>query len=265
MCRVGDFCGEDDEREPGTLLPPPLRLEKSLISSNTLTVYNPFDQLYKLDFQPRDGKTLYLSRHGESEYNVFDMIGGNPNLTQRGAKYAKAMGNYFNKAAIPNLHVWTSSLVRTIQTAAHVTAPKFQTPLLDEISSGDLDSLTYAEVEEKYPLEFKARVKDKLRYRYPAGESYIDCCHRLIPVLERVERCNEPLLIVAHQAILRCMVSYLLHGDIRDVPNCKIPQHCLMRVTSVNGENVIDYIRTPIEHIEQGVVPSLLPTSTSVV
>ena len=94
-----------------------------------------------------------------------------------------------------------------------------------------------------------------------AGESYIDCCKRILPILEKMERSTEHLLIVAHQAILRCIVTYLLQGDLRKLPTTKIPQHCLIRVTWLNGENIIDYIRTPIDHSEQGIVKSVLEDS----
>ena len=76
-----------------------------------------------------------------------------------------------------------------------------------------------------------------------------------------MELSTEPLLIVSHQAILRCVVTYLLNGDLRKLPNVKIPQHCLIRVTYLHGENIIDYIRTPIDHSEQGIMKSMLNDS----
>ena len=87
----------------------------------------------------------------------------------------------------------------------------------------------------------------------------MDCCQRILPVMEQLEQCDEAtVLLVAHQAILRCIVTYLLKGDLRKLPNVKIPQHCLIRVTYLNGENIIDYIRTPIDHSEQGIIKSIL-------
>lgn len=87
----------------------------------------------------------------------------------------------------------------------------------------------------------------------------MDCCQRILPVMEQLEQCDEgTVLLVAHQAILRCIVTYLLKGDLRKLPNVKIPQHCLIRVTYLNGENIIDYIRTPIDHSEQGIIKSIL-------
>lgn len=43
---------------------------------------------------------------------------------------------------------------------------------LDELNAGICDSMTYEAIEEAYPKEWAARQRDKLRYRYPRGESY---------------------------------------------------------------------------------------------
>ena len=42
------------------------------------------------------GKLIFFSRHGESEYNVENKVGGDSPLSDRGALYAKALGRYFN-------------------------------------------------------------------------------------------------------------------------------------------------------------------------
>ena len=38
------------------------------------------------------------------------------------------------------------------------------------------DGMTYEEIAEQFPTEFAERDQDKLRYRYPKGESYLDVC-----------------------------------------------------------------------------------------
>ena len=40
--------------------------------------------------------TLYLTRHGESEFNVSGKIGGDSPLAPRGKEYADVLGTYFN-------------------------------------------------------------------------------------------------------------------------------------------------------------------------
>ena len=57
---------------------------------------NPFEILYEKQFDIEEGRTIFLSRHGESEYNVEDRIGGDSNLTPRGQLYARALGTYMN-------------------------------------------------------------------------------------------------------------------------------------------------------------------------
>ena len=76
----------------------------------------------------------------------------------------------FFHSDIPDLQVWTSTLVRTHQTAANVPAPKLSFKELNEIDAGSFDGMTYDEVAERFPEEFKARGCDKLNYRYPKGK-----------------------------------------------------------------------------------------------
>ena len=74
---------------------------------------------------------------------------------------------------IADLNVWTSSLVRTHQTAANIPAAKISFKELDEIHAGTFDGMTYDEVAEMHPEEYKARGSDKLNYRYPKGKFMI--------------------------------------------------------------------------------------------
>lgn len=63
--------------------------------------------------------------------------------------------------------------------------------------------LPETKVKENFPKEYAARERDKLRYRYPRGESYLDIIARLEPVIFEMERQKAPLLIIAHQ--VRCL------------------------------------------------------------
>ena len=151
-------------------------------------------------------------------------------------------------ADLPNLRVITSSLVRTISTAATTKASdRSADPTLDEIKAGAFDGLTYDEIQRLHPEEFDLREKDKLRYRYPegtylpekseefqikmpcmtliSGESYLDCYHRISPVVADIKATPSPVLVVAHQAILRCMVGAMTDRPPDVVPYIDIPQY----------------------------------------
>ena len=60
--------------------------------------------------------TIYLSRHGESEYNVLKLIGGDSPLSPRGKEYALSLGEFVHRHYPPGvrqMQVWTSTLRRT--------------------------------------------------------------------------------------------------------------------------------------------------------
>ena len=63
-------------------------------------VKNPFQELYSRNFDIPEGRTIYLSRHGESEFNLDDRIGGDSNLTPRGQQYAKSLGLFMKTAGM---------------------------------------------------------------------------------------------------------------------------------------------------------------------
>ncbi|KAI0340223.1 bifunctional 6-phosphofructo-2-kinase/fructose-2,6-bisphosphate 2-phosphatase [Trametopsis cervina] len=184
--------------------------------------------LMNLHLKPR---SIFFSRHGESQYNVEGKIGGDSPLSERGMRYAKALPALItdNIGDAP-LTVWTSTLQRTIQTASELHYNKLTWKSLDELDAGVCDGLTYDEIEKMYPEDFANRDEDKFNYRYRGGESYRDVVVRLEPVIMELER-QENILIIGHQAILRCLYAYFHNLPQADLPYIKIPLHTVIKLT----------------------------------
>lgn len=180
-------------------------------------------------------KTLYFSRHGESENNVLGRIGGDTNLSPRGRKYAQSLARHMNEVKIEGLKVWTSELRRTKQTAEGIDAPAEHISALNELDAGVCEGLTYEEMQDKFPQEFAWRDQDKLRYRYPWGESYVDIMARLDPVLLELEH-EDNVLVVSHQAVLRCILGYFLNKKPEELPYINVPLHTLIKI-KIDGYN----------------------------
>ena len=107
---------------------------------------------------------------------------------------------------------------------------------LDEIYAGLFDGMTYEEIELHYPEEGRARTADKFQYRYPRGESYTDLIARLEPLAHEIERLREPLVIIAHQAILRVLYSYFLGLPREECIGVSIPLNTVIQITpTANG------------------------------
>ncbi|PWN24280.1 bifunctional 6-phosphofructo-2-kinase/fructose-2,6-bisphosphate 2-phosphatase [Microstroma glucosiphilum] len=184
--------------------------------------------LMNLHITPRN---IFFSRHGESQYNVEGKIGGDSYLSPQGEKYAEALPKLVQDAVgDAPLTVWTSTLKRTAQTAAGLPYPKLAWKSLDELDAGVCDAMTYEEIEKYYPEDYASRDEDKFNYRYRGGESYRDVVVRLEPVIMELER-QENILIIGHQAILRCLYAYF-HGLAQeDLPYIKIPLHTVIQLT----------------------------------
>ncbi|EIM90533.1 bifunctional 6-phosphofructo-2-kinase/fructose-2,6-bisphosphate 2-phosphatase [Stereum hirsutum FP-91666 SS1] len=184
--------------------------------------------LMNLHLKPR---SIYLSRHGESQYNVEGKIGGDAPLSDRGLAYSKALPALItdNIGDAP-LTVWTSTLTRTIQTAENLPYTKLTWKSLDELDAGVCDGMTYEEIEQAYPEDFANRDDDKFNYRYRGGESYRDVVVRLEPVIMELER-QENILLIGHQAIIRCLYAYFHNLPQADLPYIKIPLHTVIKLT----------------------------------
>ncbi|EJD74749.1 hypothetical protein LOAG_17984 [Loa loa] len=179
-------------------------------------------------------RSIYLTRHGESEYNRIGRLGGDSPLSANGIEYARKLRDYFMAEKIPgDLRIWSSQKIRAAQTAqqlsdlaAHIEFLK----VLDEIDAGICEGLTYTDFEERYPKQFADRDRDKYHYRYPSGESYEDLVGRLEPVIMELER-QSNVLVVSHQAILRCILAYFDNKNYSELPYLNVPLHTIIKLT----------------------------------
>ncbi|XP_035206658.1 6-phosphofructo-2-kinase/fructose-2,6-bisphosphatase 1-like isoform X2 [Stegodyphus dumicola] len=205
-------------------------------------------------------RSIYLTRHGESILNLKGRIGGDAELSDRGWDYTHALARFIQEQNIPRLRVWTSQLKRTIQTAAGIEAPQERWKALNEIDAGICEEMTYEEIQERYPEDFAARDQDKFHYRYPRGESYEDLVARLEPVIMELER-QENVLVVGHQAVLRCLLAYFLDKN-SELPYLRVPLHTVIKLTPVAYGCEMELFKLPVEavdtHREKPKVPGYL-------
>ncbi len=201
--------------------------------------------------------SFYLTRHGQSEYNDLGRIGGDSGLTVHGLNYAQKLAEFVDKNIVKNekgedvpARLWTSTMRRTRETAQFIQQNKLivkskHDPTLgyewvqmrpkawhhlDELFAGACDGMTYEEIEEKFPDEWELRSIDKLAYRYPRGESYLDVIARLEPIIIEMERHQEPLVIIGHQGILRIIYAFYMGLSRPDAPYVSIPLNTVIEL-----------------------------------
>ena len=186
---------------------------------------------------------IYISRHGESQNNIKSIIGGDPNLTEKGEDYAIKLHKYIKEEIKDDFIIFTSCLKRTIATARHFKEKKIESRLLNEIHGGICEGMTYEEIKENHPDIHLARKKDKLRFRYPEGESYLDLLERLRDFVMKLSSYNKPILIVAHNAIVRVLLSYFKEIPHQDIPHTDVNLHTVNKLIPNSKNYTLEQIK----------------------
>eukprot|EP00904_Undaria_pinnatifida_P009859 jgi/Undpi1/6002/HiC_scaffold_2.g01276.m1 len=101
---------------------------------------------------------------------------------------------------------------------------------LDEIDAGSLEGKYAEDFAKYYPEQHRKRVADKLNVKFPDGENYRDVFARLESLLLEMIAEPQPVVVVAHLAVLRVIYGYLKGFEPGQCPHLKIPMHCVLQL-----------------------------------
>lgn len=162
---------------------------------------------------------LYLTRHGETDWNLQNRIQGQTDtlLNENGRGQAKELANRL-KAGYGIRTIYTSRQKRAQETAEVIGQTIHVTPIvkegLEEISLGKWEGYTWHQVREQFPEEYQAWYENRRYQVPPEGESYQQLLDRLLPALSDIFEENvENVLVVAHSAVIMTLMS-----DIYNTP-----------------------------------------------
>ena len=159
---------------------------------------------------------LFLVRHGNTRLNSTERFWGQTDveLGPDGIKQAEKLRDRLATEKINT--VYASSLRRTIATAEIITS-RHQLDVipcaeLSEINFGEIEGLTYQEIDQLYPELTKSWYTKTQIFRYPGGESIKEVYRRVQKFTQRLNShaSEETLLIVAHSGTLKMLVCNLL-------------------------------------------------------
>ncbi|OAF67916.1 hypothetical protein A3Q56_04345 [Intoshia linei] len=197
-------------------------------------------------------KTIYITRHGESEMNLAGRIGGDSKLSVNGTKYSQELSEFFQRMeqeksldqrGKSKMKVWSSTLKRSTETANHLENMEIKyLRELNELDAGICETMTYEEIKDKFPNVAKDRAKNKYSFRYPNGESYEDLVQRLEPVIMKLMH-EENVLVICHQAIARCLLAYFNNQPLNEMPHIDIPLHCVIKLVPHSYGCHVEFIK----------------------
>ncbi|KAL2888683.1 putative 6-phosphofructo-2-kinase/fructose-2,6-bisphosphatase [Ceratocystis lukuohia] len=143
-------------------------------------------------------------------------------------------------ATMRDMTVWTSTRMRTIQTADYLKQLGYkvrQRPQMSQINLGACETLSEEGIRNRYPDEAEKHEIDPYHHRYPRAESYHDLAVRLEPIILELEREQNDLLIIAHESVLRVLYAYLMHCSTRDIPTLHFPRNEIIEIIPAAYQN----------------------------
>jgi len=179
---------------------------------------------------------IYYVRHGLTDWNVVQRLQGRCDtpLNEQGRAQARRCGEILGEllsreARSPATLAYVSSpLIRARTTMELMRATLGLDPSyygiearLAEISFGDWDGLTYAEIMARDEEVLASREADKWAFVPPAGESYADLARR---VGEWYAGLQEDTVVAAHGGTVRALLAYLAVVSPQTAPHYSIEQ-----------------------------------------
>jgi alpha-ribazole phosphatase len=185
---------------------------------------------------------LILIRHGEPDeavrgrsYGALDVP-----LSAVGREQAQRIARALKEVRIGA--VVTSPLRRALETAAPLACAHGLDPVvhegLRELSFGEVEGLSYVEIERERPELFASWMTDPTDTHFPGGESFADLRERVLSLATEIRTGHESSAVVAHGGVTRVILAAALG----------LPDEAIFRLDQPYGAiSIVDWVEeTPI-------------------
>lgn len=205
--------------------------------------------------------TVYLIRHGETDYNVarrFQGMYGASRLTEKGKEQARRLSPYLAHLTLDRVLCSTAHRAKETLSLALPTVREDDVTFLDELREVDVGSLTdrlVTEAKDEYPDFFSSRDYLDLNYARFGGESNQDIQARAARMLKAIEDTGaENVAVVCHGAFIWFMIATALNIPVlqKKVPlsNCSVSA-----ITLENGRGKLAFLNMTAESLSCFITP----------
>jgi alpha-ribazole phosphatase len=183
--------------------------------------------------------TLYLIRHGETEGAEIRRYKGTLDvpLSEKGMKQVERVSEHILKLmstiqkegdALPVSErnpaaVYSSDLSRALKSAEIIARPHSLSPIvvpsLRERNFGLWEGMSFEEIKDKYPEEFKAWAGNPLEFSPVNGESTLEVRDRVMDAFEKIVQAHPGgrVAIVAHGGVNRIILCHILGIPLENI------------------------------------------------
>ncbi len=197
---------------------------------------------------------LFLTRHGETAWNARGRFQGQTDvpLNEKGRQQAEALAKRL--AAESFAAIYASDLKRARETAEIIAqnhaCPLIPEPRLREISFGQWEGSTYAELQQRYPEAIQAWHADIANFTPPGGESLPQFAERVTAAYRAItqKHNDETVLLVAHGGSLQMLLTRLLGMSADRFWQLQF-SHCALTKVAIYEEGAILNLFNDTHHL----------------
>ncbi len=167
--------------------------------------------------------TVYLTRHGQTEWNIEKRLQGHGNspLTESGLRGAKELSKRLENINIER--IYTSPIERAYKTAIILKGNKnidvVKHEGLKEMNFGDFEGKITEDVMKENPdWNINLIMQGNLEMRAPNGETLAEVRERVSKAMDEIIKDNEgkTILIVGHGITLKAIMNYFKDKDVNN-------------------------------------------------
>jgi probable phosphoglycerate mutase len=185
---------------------------------------------------------ILLVRHGETDWNKEHRLQGYIDipLNQEGILQAELLGQALEKEPIDI--VYSSDLSRAFDTANAIakrhSLPIFVDKQLRERNYGEIQGMTYREIEEKLPENHHAWHSRDPHFQPRGGETLHEFNERVTNCIQHIanQHPDQIILIVAHGGVLDCMYRHATQMGLAEKRKVELLNTSLNRL-QFDGKN----------------------------
>jgi len=201
-------------------------------------------------------KTIYLIRHGETDYNKLGIVQGSgidSSLNAKGISQSRAFFNLYKEVSFDN--IYTSALKRTAESVAPFVEKGYKIERLEE-----LNEINWGIVEGKKPDSFAHKqFRDtmdlwrdgKYDICVEGGETPLEMQKRQIVGLEKIigKANEETILIASHGRAMRSLICTMLNRPLSEMDNYPHSNLCLYVFEFTDNKFTVK-LRNSTNHLE---------------
>lgn len=200
-------------------------------------------------------KSIYLIRHGESEFNAKKIVQGHLDtfLTERGASQARYAGEYLKGKNIKK--IVSSDLTRAKQTAqiiGEVIGLEVSTDSrIREMKFGVWEGMSYEYIHKNHMKDFYNWLSNPVKYPIPKQEDVVSFEWRLKSFLEDIKKCREEsILVVGHGGSIQGILCIAFGVSMENLWRMRHDNTGISLIESVKGNLNVKFVNISF-HLEK--------------